>query len=614
MKIIKFQSGGTYVPPVATYTPVALTGGGRGASVGNTQTESSSDLTDKDLLKMLDKLEGLPSDMQALTSTLQNFYIDQQYSNGSTASIASRYLSALAQMRTANFNNKQFEEAYKQVSQNGGINEYAVNEHGQLFCVNKDNDFKLIRPEDLQNSEGYSPLTNAELLRIRAYNPDMAFDTSIIGVVQNGIGMETITKMIQDVVSKLGTDETKKQGYLTTNSGDIIKGLEDLQQAILQADSQNISFDGTTDDLYKYEILTKDQKLNADKALKYIYQALPENAKSILKTKTRGGSNAEAYQLISELITSQISTTRDYTIDLKAGKTSAKEKSAKDSTELQTSLPLNIMQSIGGYDQSMLFDLGDGVQMYAEGTYYQQVKKPNGDPIIDTSLKEMLAESGLQSIVKDVNNITFGDQKVSMDQLGNITYNNSGILRVNLPIKEDGSVDTDLVQRWQQAESEIKALGDNASQSQITEIMKANGLSELLDSSGKINIKKFAPFMMTQGYTLSSNNIKESPQVHKLRDVPDTLVELVKRSLTIGKGKEAVTPEVDTFSWYNPFDWFGVDDFYKAVVYIPINNNQASAAFGANQKLDYDEAVSLEQKYRNFNKQAGLQSTSADVL
>jgi hypothetical protein len=90
-----------------------------------------SDLTDKDLLKMMEKLEGLPNDMQALTKVLSDFYIDQQYSPfPNTANIASRYLQALQMMRTANFNRKQYDDAYEIVSKNGGINELAINEKG----------------------------------------------------------------------------------------------------------------------------------------------------------------------------------------------------------------------------------------------------------------------------------------------------------------------------------------------------------------------------------------------------------------------------------------------------------------------------------------------------
>jgi hypothetical protein len=42
-------------------------------------------------------------------------------------------------------------------------------------------------------------------------------------------------------------------------------------------------------------------------------------------------------------------------------------------------------------------------------------------------------------------------------------------------------------------------------------------------------------------------------------------------------------------------DWvFGAEDIFKASIYIPISNNQLSAVTGANQHIDYDEAMTLE--------------------
>ena len=49
---------------------------GATASADSSKSEGGSDLTDKDLLKMMEKLEGLPNDMQAVTEALSNFYID----------------------------------------------------------------------------------------------------------------------------------------------------------------------------------------------------------------------------------------------------------------------------------------------------------------------------------------------------------------------------------------------------------------------------------------------------------------------------------------------------------------------------------------------------------
>ena len=127
--IFKFQQGGSTIPPLVSYQPAMVTSDGTSGTtniVGSpkSSSEESSDLTDKDLLKMLKDLDGLPNDMQALTKALQNFYIDQQYSPfPNTTNIASRYLQALQMMRTANFNRKQYDEAFNIISSNGGINE-----------------------------------------------------------------------------------------------------------------------------------------------------------------------------------------------------------------------------------------------------------------------------------------------------------------------------------------------------------------------------------------------------------------------------------------------------------------------------------------------------------
>ena len=90
--ILKLQQGGNALPPLVSYQPVTVTGGATaGASVAApSDNQETTDLTDKDLLKMLEKLDGLPSDMAVLTQTLQNFYIDQQYSPfPSTSNISS---------------------------------------------------------------------------------------------------------------------------------------------------------------------------------------------------------------------------------------------------------------------------------------------------------------------------------------------------------------------------------------------------------------------------------------------------------------------------------------------------------------------------------------------
>lgn len=616
--IIKFQQGGAALPPLVSYQPVTVTGGATAGAATQTSKEASgSDLTDKDLLEMLEKLDGLPSDMAVLTKTLQNFYIDQQYSPfPNTSNIASRYIQALNDMKVANFNKKEYDAAFELVSKNGGINEFAINERGQIYCINDKGDFKLLNAEQLKTNSGYTPLTNSELLYYRAQSPDMANKNNILKVVKNGIGIETVTKTITDIISKLGTTQKTEEGYGKVKAGQIVSGMNDFMQAVKQASTEK--HNGTIHDLYKYKYLTKDQSEQANQAMAYIYSTLPENMKSLLKIKSGKFSDEGAKELMQTLVAAQIDNTKDFTLDLEGGptaKSNAKSNgTTKDGTDLKTSLPLNVQKGIGGYIQPMIVDRGDGTEMNITGTYYQQLKTPEGKTITNTSLESMLADSGLQSIVKNINNITFGDQKLTNEQLANITYNNTGVIRANLPVNEDGSVRLDILEDFQKAEAEVELLGKNASTEAVASIYKEYGLDDLLNHDGSLNKKRFAPFIVTEGYTTENNGITNSSYVYKVKNPTEQQIDLIKKSLTIGTGKDKEVPDIDTFDWYNPFDWFGVEDIYRAAIYIPINNNVNSAVYGADHELDYDEATQQEIKYRNFEKAGRMNSTSADIL
>lgn len=614
--IFKFQQGGSAIPPFAVYQPVVTPETTKAQTTTATKAAKAKgeDLTDKDLLELLTKLDGLPSDMAVLTNTLQNFYIDQQNGTIDSTNIASRYIKTIQQLKVANFNKKEYEAAYDKVSSNGGINEVAINERGYLYCTNG-KDFKLLTVDQLKDSEGdYKALTNSELLQYRAHYPEFANKNQMLAIVKNGIGIETVNKYIHDSINNLGSASDSQEGYSMTKAGDLIKGLQDFQQAVQRSGGK---FDGTINDLYKYKYLTKTQAEQAKKAIQYIYQTMPVNAKTLLKVKSDGSDNG-ALKLIETLVSSKIDTQSQFDLDLEGGPTAdkaGKNKSGKDNTDLKTSLPLNVQKGIGGVDSFVDVDRGDGIHMSVRGTQYNLINTPNGESIMDTSLATMLNESGLQGIVKDLRNIQFGDQKLSPEALSQITYNNTGVTRANLPIKSDGSVNLELLEAYEQAEKELDILKDK-SPDKVKEIYDKYGISELLNSDGSYNQRKFAPFMVTEGYTTDAlSGLKDSDFVKEYRGNEDAAVALIQRSLAIGKGKDVQMPDVDTFGWYNPADWFGwTDTIYKGVIYIPIDNNVNAAVYGANQSLDYNEAMQQEEKYQNFEKNSNQRSTDSSVL
>lgn len=622
-----YQQGGAYSLPFAVYQPVVTasqSGHAKAAAASTAATSSSSssskDLTDKDLLESLKSLDGLPSDMAVITAQLQNFYIDQagpSLLGRNTTNIAVRYLGILNQMKTANFNKKEYDNAYEHVSGNGGINEVAINDRGQFVCKNKDGDFKLMTPEELKKSDGYVPLTNSELLYYRAQDPSLANNNQILSVVKNGIGIETVTKMIQDSLANLGSTETTQDGYFSTKKGRIIQGLQDFEKAVQEA-SGNVNYDGTVNDLYKYKFLTKDQANQAAEAMAYIYTTLPANARALLKAKS-DLTDEGAKKLIQTLIASKLDTKQEFDIDLAGGASAKSTKEAlasgKDTTDLKSSQLVEMTKAIGGVKQQMTIDRGDGIQMSVFGRQFNMITDTKGNPIENTSLSAMLTQSGIQGIVKNMNNITFGDQKISKDALKNITYNNTGVMRVNLPINPDGSVNLSLLSAYEQAEAKLEALGRTPTIDETRQAYEEVGLGSLLKADGTPNEAKFGAFLVTEGYTTDAlSGIKPSEFVKEYKGDAGHAYDLIQQSLAVGDGKNAVLPDIDRDSWL-PWDWFGnYDHIYKAAIYIPIDNNTLNAARLDGQNLDYDEAMGLDRKYQDFERRINQRSASADLL
>ena len=619
--IFKFDQGGA-TPPYVAYQPVIVSDKRTSAipeEAVAAKVASDADkgkLTSKDLYTMLkEKLKGLPSDVDVAMWKLQSVEesLNLDFFHDFTSNVENRYLNALQTMNQLSFSREQYDKALDNVKSNGGLNEAAIDQYGQVYMTNG-KDYKLMSPEKAKQS-GWKQMTNQDLLYLRANDPSLSGKDEILNVVNNGIGISQVTKMIQDSIGNLGTNSNSETAYATTQQGQLIQGLNDF----IKAAQETGQYDASIEDLYKAQIINKTQAQQAQQAIAYIYKTLPQNAKSLLKTRTEGGTDKEALNLISTLVLSKTSEDRSFTVDLEGGptkKSMSKDANAgsKDDTELKTSLPLQVMQDMGGADIApVTIDKGDGVQMSVYGSFFSAINDKKGEPIVNTSLQNMLAQSGLQDIVKNVRSITFGDQKLTPEQLSKITYNNTGIVRADLPVNEDGTVKLSVLDDFNAAMNEIKGLG-NASREQVEAIKAKYHLDQYLKDDGTPDPKHTAPFMLTEGYTTEKNGIEDTAYVKHIKNPTDDQIQLIKDSLTVGTGKDAKVPDIDTFDWYNPFDWFGTENIYKATVYIPISNNVGAAVRGGNQNLDYNEALKYEMKYRNFQRMNNAKTTSADVL
>jgi hypothetical protein len=104
----------------------------------------------------------------------------------SSTNIASRYINLISKIQTAKFNKDEYNAAFNQLKSNGGLAEFAITSDGSLIGTNESGNFKYFSVEDIKNSkhidEGYTLLTNSNLLYLRANSSNAAFNHQLITV------------------------------------------------------------------------------------------------------------------------------------------------------------------------------------------------------------------------------------------------------------------------------------------------------------------------------------------------------------------------------------------------------------------------------------------------
>ena len=113
-------------------------------------------------------------------------------------------------------------------------------------------------------------------------------------------------------------------------------------------------------------------------------------------------------------------------------------------------------------------------------------------------MENLLNESGLRSIINADNGVYFGNQRVDLDALLNITYDGKGLLRVNLPVRSDGSPNFDLLEEYSNAQAEF-LLSSQTDEDRLRifgDTEKYPGLSSLIKPTGELDMDKFAPFIV----------------------------------------------------------------------------------------------------------------------
>ena len=332
MKIKEFAGGGIVYLPTTNRT----------VEESVKTTDSSTVFTKKN--KAVDKLfdlvkeKGLDSDvakfLDAVDLKLQ-MGLDPNGDNLTQRDIVQ--LARMASSVTTNY--ARYDTAVKNLTDQNAESDIAIDDRGRMYCYNTENkEIKAVAPETfVEGKDTYIALTNAELLNYRRSSQSLAFDTKILDDINNAVGIDTITKYLQDTISKFKTSTI--EGYSEKQQNKIQSGL----QALISGDvDKKTLYDtvGGPDGVYKIKNTNTIAQQDIAIAVDYLEKTLPTK----MKRKLEATALFEGYSpkaLLVEMLTAN--TENSFTANWegkidKDGKLSKTTSTEKEGSMIQDSL------------------------------------------------------------------------------------------------------------------------------------------------------------------------------------------------------------------------------------------------------------------------------------
>lgn len=615
---LKYQQGGMFVPPFAVYQPFMIPTADESSSSSKKSSSSNDGGIDmKDIYSLIKDLDGLPGDVSKVSGAMNQLFqsIEYKLSNpmmfGGTSSIAAEYMQLLNLTNNLKFQKDIYNKAYDTAVNKGNIHEAAINSKGQIMVLTEDGPDWITPEKYVENPKDYHVVTNQELLNFRAQGQGgLSFDLDSITTVSNGMGIEGVTKLIQDSIQNLGsTSSNTNSGYVDMKTGDLLQGLQDYQNALQKSGR----YDASIQDLYEVKLLTESQADQAKLALQYIYNTLPTTAKTLLKMKSNGkDSGAEA--LIGTLITSKLKYKTDFDPNLVGGPSAKKSgKTGSEGTANDKSNPyLQLIREEGGQPKTFTIvpeDTNNGLQV--TGTFYSALPNVKEEMSIDA----LLATGMLDITGNSRKSISFGDQLLDASQLKDVMFDNEGGAVMTLPTITDqlGNVRVNMaiVEDFNKVQNELKKyknLPEHEYNKKYAELLKKYELDELIDSTtGLPDLSRTAQFLVIGAYTTDKIDInKKSKFIKKVKNPTEDLEKRLIKGLSTNENRNDYVIDVDNHWGFIEGFW---DDVYRANVFIPLNQNPNAAVNAQGDQRSEASVTAAEQKYQSFNKFKNMKPT-----
>ena len=605
----KLQQGGA-VPPFVSWSPVPTTPVAPPTEAEGTPSKDSNSedgLLSKDMVKLLME-NGLPSDVEAFTESMNQLYSDPIYrATGKldTTALSSQYLGIISNINKIKYNKELYDSNIKRLTENGGLSDIAISNLGRMVVQNLETgEFAQITPNEYyKNPELYKAVTNGDLAHLRAVNPKLAFNSDIFNVLNNGIGQEEIQKYINSAITELGKTVSSSSEYVSAKGEKIMNGLNQVLE------NPKVRAYLASDGVYK---ISSDEESNVEQAksaLNYLYSTLPENAKNYIRAKAAINGldpNTGFEKVLTSLMKSKISTKSELKVDFDSSL--SKDNTSSGNSTIEVTQDREMIDGFNSPENIKMYSVntGGGYSFVTPAVVLPALKSYDGKSIVgQQKMDKVIENSTLSTGYK--NSMWFGNKKVDAADLDRMVFEGGEFAGTYLPVKEgpDGSSkpDLDALAGIEMAERQIQKNGGKevVSEMQQREIYKNNGVEKyfgiredpsILMNRGMVKFFYMVNALAADGGASKVKFGEDNPYVEESKNYDRVNGYLNK----ILGGKEADN-EVDS-GWF--WGAIGRDSIYSGTFFIEAPDIRTSQAYlsSINIPKNINSAINLDKETR----------------
>lgn len=515
------------------------------------------------------------------------------------ATVYKRYIT-MSSMARSNYENLM--SAKQHILNNGASEETAFTTDGHMFVHQGGEErISIIHPSQFNRKEDI-PVTNAELLYLRANDPKMAFNDVALTSLTAATSMKEIREIIDHAVKNLGYEDSETEHFINQalpNSEDALKEL--AKANITQSDIQNMDI-GT---LLKVKVKDKSNAKHLLLAIRKIETQLNPQQRALLQLRAKEiGGKTTAESIIAEYINSMLNTEHSFTLGFEKTATAStnssksKTRSGKEESLDDTNLP-PVVEWMAGRGEINMHRISNGSRgsLFAPGN--EMTITHGNHPSGVMNLYELGTSSFAGALKLD--QATVGGVKIDMAKRQHVLVDGNAIYNIPLPVDQsvlDQNIirpDFQVMDRFSAAWKELKSMGVNGDSpedaAKINQVLQSYNLPALYigmrNGEPIINLTNYRRFGVINGYVDGAVLGDEAQFNQSLTKVEGNEAEaLLKQFKAHYKGYKGGERG-------GIFGLFTDPDLYKAAIFIPIRSSYVNAYAGSGQNLNAGESSDI---------------------